>query len=69
MWLAGAMGDWMGKLGANEPDINSATIALGSQYHVFSSERAIKELGYTLRPLEETVRDAYEWLSDYMGDA
>jgi len=68
MGTVGMLGDLMGRLGASEPDFNSASIALGSQYHVFSSDRAIKELGYTLRPLEQTVRDAYEWLSDHHGD-
>ncbi len=63
MKAAGAMGDLYARLFGDEPDINSVTVALGNQYHIFSSDRAIKELGYTIRPLEETVRDAYEWIS------
>lgn len=58
-------GDMYGRLVGTEPDINSATIALGNQYHVFSSERAIKELGYQLRPLEQTVRDTYQWITKH----
>ena len=56
------LGDLYGRFLGAEPDVNSATIALGKQFHVFSSERAIKELGYQLRPLEQTVRDAYDWI-------
>ena len=27
----------------------------------FSSDRAMAELGYRIRPLEETVRDSWQW--------
>ena len=65
MSTVGMLGDILSRLSAQEPDFNSASIALGNQYHVFSSDRAIKELGYKLRPLEQTVRDAYEWINDH----
>lgn len=43
---------------------NSAVLALSRQSHCFSSERAQRELGYTIRPLEETLRDAWQWLEE-----
>lgn len=30
----------------------------------YSSEKAVKELGYTVRPFEETIADTISWLSD-----
>ena len=30
----------------------------------FSSEKAVKELGYTTRPMEQTLADTVKWLSD-----
>jgi hypothetical protein len=32
--------------------------------HNFSSRRAETELGYTFRPFEETVQDAWNWFVD-----
>jgi dihydroflavonol-4-reductase len=48
---------------------NSAVLALSRQSHCFSSERAQRELGYTIRPLEETLADAWQWLAEngYVG--
>jgi dihydroflavonol-4-reductase len=59
---AGAAGDLWGRLTGLEPDMNSAAIRLSDQYHYFSSARAHRELGYQIRPLEETLRDTWQWL-------
>ncbi len=37
---------------------------LSSQQHCFSSERAKAELGYTIRPLEETLQESWQWFKD-----
>jgi dihydroflavonol-4-reductase len=52
-----------------ETPANSAALALSRQSHCFSSERAERELGYTIRPLEETLADAWQWLQEngYVG--
>ena len=48
---------------------NSAALAMGRQSHCFSSARAERELGYRFRPLDETLRDAWQWfaLHGYVG--
>ncbi len=44
---------------------NSAVLALSRQSHCFSSQRAQRELGYAIRPLEETLTDAWQWLQEH----
>lgn len=45
-----------------EGDINGAAIAMGQLYHYYSSEKAKQELGYSVRPLSQTLEDAWHWL-------
>jgi dihydroflavonol-4-reductase len=61
----GRFGDFMYWLSGKEPDFNSAGMRLSSQQHRFSSQRAQTELGYEIRPLEETLRDTWQWFQDY----
>lgn len=66
---------WIGKLidGANrwlglrERDINGAIIAMGHLLHYYDSHRSERELNYHRRPLDETLRDAWQWLSERAG--
>jgi dihydroflavonol-4-reductase len=48
---------------------NSAALAMGRQSHCFTSARAQRELGYQIRPLDETLRDAWQWFVEqgYVG--
>lgn len=64
-FLVGRSGDWYGRLLGREPDVNSAAMAMSSLYHYHSSARAQRELGYSNRPLEETVRDAWDWFRSH----
>jgi dihydroflavonol-4-reductase len=57
--VAGRFGDSWGRLSGREPDVNSAAIKLSDQFHYFSSARAQRELGYQIRPLEDSIRDAW----------
>jgi hypothetical protein len=34
---------------------------MGRQSHCFTSARAERELGYHVRALDETLRDAWQW--------
>lgn len=52
-------------LRGEEGDFNSASIRMSSQYHYFSSEKARRELGYTTRSAEESIRAAWDWLVQY----
>ncbi|MFO0895832.1 MAG: NAD-dependent epimerase/dehydratase family protein [Pirellulales bacterium] len=62
--LGGIGGGLWQRLTGHEPDINSAAIELASLRKEYSSAKAIRELGYGIRPLEETVRDAWGWFQD-----
>lgn len=64
-WLGGWFGDLRAKLTGNEGDVNSASIAMSSQWHYYSSARAERELDYRVRPLEESLRDAWAWLQEH----
>ena len=60
--IASAIGDTFSRFMTNELDINSAAIGMASQFHWYSSQRAINELGYKPRPANESIQDAVNWL-------
>ena len=64
-WIGGMGGDLWTKCTGTEPDINSAAIGMSSQTHSYNSSRAIAELGYQIRPLDETLDDAVEWIQTH----
>jgi dihydroflavonol-4-reductase len=68
--IGGRFGDLRAKLTGREPDVNSAAVAMSSQWHYYSSARAGKELDYRVRPLEESLADAWEWFraNDYVRE-
>ena len=53
------------KITGNEGDANSAILMLGRQQHCFTSRRAQQELGYQIRPLEETLSDTWAWFRQH----
>jgi dihydroflavonol-4-reductase len=53
------------RLTGREPDINSAAIKLSSLVKVYSSQKAIDQLGFSIRPFDETVRDTWEWFVEH----
>lgn len=60
-----AIGGVRSMIGLPENDINSAGIAMSSQYHWHDSQRAIDELGYRIRPAAETLDDAHRWITQH----
>ncbi|MFC1597671.1 NAD-dependent epimerase/dehydratase family protein [Planctomycetota bacterium] len=62
---AGLAGDLRTRLTGREPDVNSGAIALAALPKNYSSKRAETELGYQIRPPEETVRDAWAWFRQH----
>lgn len=63
-WLAnaaGKFGDWISKFSKNEAVLNSAATQMGQLFHWYSSNKAIKELGYEISPPEDAVADAWDW--------
>ncbi len=62
--LAGWVGDTVSLFTRRERPVNSAATAMSMLPHNFSSRRAETELGYSYRPFESTVQDAWEWFVD-----
>lgn len=46
-----------------EGDVNGASIQMGSIFHYYDSSKAEQQLNYRRRPVEETLADAWQWLS------
>lgn len=63
--VAGRFGDWWGKCTGNEPEVNSAAVQMSGLPHYFSSDRAVRELGYDPGSAEGAARAAWEWFQEY----
>ncbi len=63
--IAGKWGDLMACFTRHEPDVNSAAVQMSNRFHCFSSQRAKDELGYVVRPADESIRDAWQWFVEY----
>ena len=63
--IVGAVGDTLSRLFNRELDINSAGIGMASQFHWYSSKKAIDELGYKPRSVDESIRDSVQWLRSH----
>lgn len=61
---AGLGGDVWTRLTGREPVVNSAAVRMSRQTKAYSSRRAQAELGYVNRPLEDTLRDAWNWFRE-----
>jgi dihydroflavonol-4-reductase len=69
--LAGWIGDLAAAIHGREGDVNSAATTMSLLNHNFSARRAQEELGYSFRPLADTVQDAWDWFvtRGYAGEA
>ena len=69
--VAGWLGDLKAAVSGREGDVNSAATTMSMLDHNFSCRRAREELGYSFRPLEDTVQDAWDWFvaRGYAGEA
>jgi dihydroflavonol-4-reductase len=63
--IGGRGGDIWARVTGCEPDVNSAAIAHARKPKMYSSARAQQELGYRNRPLDDTIREAWDWLLEY----
>lgn len=64
-WLIGSVGDAIASVTGNEGDVNSASLKMSSQFHCYSSQRAIDELNYRPRPANEAIQSAYDWFREW----
>jgi dihydroflavonol-4-reductase len=65
LWLAKAFVPFCGlyyRLRRQPPLFNSYSLHTLACNSTFSHEKASRELGYTVRPFSETIRDTVEWL-------
>lgn len=63
-FVIGRAGD-IASLVVAEPTVNSAAIQMSSQFHCYSSQRAIDELGYRVRPADESIAAAVSWFKEH----
>lgn len=66
--LVRVLGAWgsetISRITGREPLLNSVVLKITAMRQWFSSQRSIDELGYHVRPAEQIVRDAWEWMSE-----
>jgi dihydroflavonol-4-reductase len=63
-WLGSWGSDAWARFTGEEGGVNSAAIGISSQHSCFTSRRAERELNYRIRPLEQTVADAWNWFRE-----
>jgi dihydroflavonol-4-reductase len=63
--IGGAYCNAVTRLTGRERAGNSAALVMSRLTHCYSSARAQRELGYTIRPFEETLRDAWSWFVEH----
>jgi dihydroflavonol-4-reductase len=52
---------WMARFGGRAPAIHPDLLRASALYTFVTSAKAQRELGYTIRPFEETARDTLRW--------
>lgn len=65
-WFAATIGgvaDLFGKIRGKEPLVNSASIQMGQLFHFYSSDKAIRELGYQVNSIDDALADAFDWFA------
>lgn len=65
IWIGGFGADVWGMLRRREGAFNSAAARHAWHERYYSSARAQRELGYTMRPMEESIQDAWRWFQEY----
>lgn len=60
--FAGIMGE---KLLGKKSIVDEGSARIMCEYWFYSSEKAKRELGYKIRPLHETLRDAVQWFREH----
>jgi dihydroflavonol-4-reductase len=63
--VSSTVGDLLSQFLGRETAVNSASVGIASQFHWYSSQRAIDELHYQPRPADESIRDAVHWLREH----
>ena len=64
-WLAGGAGDFWARFSGREGLLNSAAVQMGQMYHYYSSEKAIRELNYSISSYQIALGEAWEWFVEH----
>ena len=59
--LYGAACDWQARLTGRPARLNSGMVAVANDGHYFSAQKAVAELALPQTPLEQAVREAFDW--------
>lgn len=70
-WFAhsiGKVGDAFSKFSKNELVVNSAALQMGQLQNWYSSEKAVRELGYRIGDVDVAIEDSWNWFKahDYV---
>ncbi len=60
--LYGYLGTLIGKITGKAPTVSLAMVKISCDCHYYSSTKAVKELKMPLSPIEEGVKECYDWL-------
>ncbi len=63
LWLLGVVGDFVGRF--TEPLVDSRTVRYTSQLLYYDCSRAERELGWSRRPIRDTLQDAVAWFREH----
>lgn len=63
--IAGRWGDMMAGIRGVEGDVNSAALGMSNLFHYYDSQRAERELGYRIVPIEESAKAAWDWFREH----
>jgi dihydroflavonol-4-reductase len=61
IWPVAVASEWLSRSFGIEPRVTREMLAMSKKKMFFSSEKAVRELGYAPRPAREAVRDAIDW--------
>ena len=60
--LAGRVSEWMSRITGKEPRISEEAAVMLSANIVCRSDKAVRELGYQVAPVEIMLRDCIDWM-------
>lgn len=60
--LVAPAAEWISARRGTAPVVTPSSLDVLEEPGLFSSRRAAEELGYTVRPLQETIKDTLEWV-------
>lgn len=64
IWPVAIASEWLSRRFGIEPRVTREMLAMSRKKMFFSSDKAIRELGYHPRPAREAVKDAIDWFRE-----